>query len=92
MPLSRMLVFLYSWPVMARRRGEAMTGEELRQIRKRLGLTQVQLAEQIGVTSTTLARWERSEVGIGEPVARLVRFVASSAPKTRRRRTEHGAR
>ena len=32
------------------------------------------------LASNTVARWERGEVGIGEPVARLIRFVASSVP------------
>ena len=66
---------------MGRPRGDAMTGEELRRIRKGLGLTQVQLAERLGVTSTSVARWERDEVGIGEPVARLTRLLASAALK-----------
>jgi len=74
-----------------RPRGEAMTGAEVRRVRQRLGLTQVQLAAKLGVTENTLARWERGSVGIGEPVARLIRFVASSEPKPRGR-TKHGAR
>ena len=53
-----------------------MTGSELRRIRKRLGLTQVQLAERLGVTGNTVARQERGEVRITEPVARLIRYVA----------------
>ena len=48
-----------------------MTGDQLRRIRRRLRLTQAQLAESIGVTPTTLARWERDEVGISEVAARL---------------------
>jgi transcriptional regulator with XRE-family HTH domain len=54
-----------------------MTGAELRRIRTRLGLTQVQMAARLGVTNTTVARWERDEVGIGEVVARFVRLVAA---------------
>jgi putative transcriptional regulator len=61
-----------------------MTGKELRQIRKGLGLTQQQLAARIGVTSNSLARWERGEVGISEPVARLVRVLAQPHPPRRR--------
>jgi len=52
-----------------------MTGGELRHIRKRLGFTQVALAEQIGVSSNTVARWERDEVPIRKSMARLVRLV-----------------
>lgn len=49
-----------------------MTGKELQQRRKQLRLTQVQLADRIGVTSTCLARWERGERRISEPAARLL--------------------
>lgn len=53
-----------------------MTGKDLRRIRKRLGLTQVQLAERIGVTANTIARQERGEVRISEPEARLLLLLA----------------
>lgn len=53
-----------------------VTATQLRTLRTALGLTQVQLAEQLGVTSTTVARWERGEVAIAEPAARLVRLLA----------------
>lgn len=53
-----------------------MTGLELRRIRKRLGLTQQAFAKKIGVTANTVARWERGAVGIGEPIARLIRLLA----------------
>lgn len=53
-----------------------MKGEELRSIRKTLGITQVQLAEKMGVVSNSVARWERDEVAISEPVARLARILA----------------
>ena len=49
-----------------------MKGKTLRAIRKRLGLTQAELAKQIGVTGNTLARWERDELPIREPIARLI--------------------
>ena len=65
-----------------------MTGSELRRIRTRLGLTQAAMAARLGVSGNTVARWERDEVRITEPVARLIAFVAGSAAKpTGRRRT-----
>ena len=74
-----------------RRRGEAMTGEALRRLRRRLGLTQLQLAERLGTRANTVYRWEAGLVGIGEVQARLLRFLAaqsrsalsSTHPKTR---------
>ena len=63
-----------------------MTGDELRRLRRRLGLTQVQLAERLGVTSTSVARWERGERAISEPVARLVRLLGEMSGKPTRKR------
>lgn len=41
-----------------------MTGKKLREYRKKLGLTQESLAEKLGTTGNTVARWEREEIGI----------------------------
>jgi transcriptional regulator with XRE-family HTH domain len=58
-----------------------MKGAELRTIRKRLDKTQSQLAEAVGVATNTIARYERDEMRISEPVARLVRTIAESKRK-----------
>ena len=58
-----------------------MNGKELRTIRDKHGWTQVQLAEKLGVTPNTVARWERDEVGIREPMARLIQSVHSVEKK-----------
>jgi transcriptional regulator with XRE-family HTH domain len=58
-------------------------GEELKSIRKKLGWTQVQMAKAIGVDPNTVARWERNEVGISEPIARFIRTVAKTKKKAR---------
>ncbi len=54
-----------------------MTGGEIRALRGKLGWTQVALAEAIGVTSNTVARWERGEMAISEPAARLLKRIAA---------------
>jgi transcriptional regulator with XRE-family HTH domain len=38
-----------------------MTPEELRTVRKEMGMTQVQLATALGMTSNAVAMWERGE-------------------------------
>ncbi len=53
-----------------------VSGRELRSIRQKLALTQAALAEAIGVTSNTVARWERGEMAISEPAARLLEKLA----------------
>jgi len=52
-----------------------MTGKELKSIRKSLGLTQADFAALVGVAPNSIARQERGEMGIREPLARLVRLI-----------------
>jgi DNA-binding transcriptional regulator YiaG len=51
----------------------------LNRIRRRLRLTQKVLAERLGISSNTLARHERNELPIREPLARLILCVAHLA-------------
>lgn len=60
-----------------------MQGSKLRAIRKALGLTQVEFAVKIGVASNSVARWERGEMKITEPVAKLV-LLLQHTPKRKR--------
>jgi len=53
-----------------------MKGAELRRLRKRMKLTQKELASKLGVTENTVARWERDEVKISEVAARFARTIA----------------
>ncbi len=63
-----------------------MSGDALRQLRLRLGLTQAGLARRLGVTANTIARWERDERTPGRPALRLLRLLArhgdADAPRT----------
>jgi DNA-binding transcriptional regulator YiaG len=52
-----------------------MRGAECRRIRLSLELTQVKFAERLGVTGNTVARWERDETAIREPMAKLIRLL-----------------
>lgn len=48
-----------------------MNGTLLRALRRKLNWTQAQLADALGVAANTVARYERGELKIPEPVARL---------------------
>ena len=61
-----------------------MTGTELVALRRRLKLTQVAFAERLGVHANTAARYERDEIAIPEPVARLAKLLTRERPRKRR--------
>ena len=42
-----------------------MNKQTIRELRTAAGLTQKQLAERVGVTANTVARWERGMVTVG---------------------------
>ena len=58
-----------------------MVGKELRAIRAQLRLTQVELAELVGVASNTVARWERDEMAMRERKARLIQGIYATGKK-----------
>ena len=57
-----------------------MNGHEIKAIRTRKGLTQQQFAEIVGVSSNTIARWEREELGISDVMISRLSEVAASIP------------
>lgn len=63
-----------------------VTGEELRRIRRRLGLTQAGLAARLGIEANSLARLERGERAVSATLALLARLLAQPAPAGRGRR------
>jgi putative transcriptional regulator len=52
-----------------------MTGTQIKDIRKALGYTQAKLAEEVGVTANTVARYERDELKPSPPVLKLLKLV-----------------
>jgi len=56
---------------------------EFVRIREALGLTQAELAEEIGVHRVTVARWETGDRNIPEPVARLVQRIREERRRKR---------
>jgi transcriptional regulator with XRE-family HTH domain len=58
-----------------------MTGKEVRAIRRKMGLTQQELADRVGVARNTIARWEMGVMGVRESAARLLRLLAAPGKK-----------
>jgi transcriptional regulator with XRE-family HTH domain len=58
---------------------ELVTADQLRRLRRRLGLTQASLAELVGVPANTIARWERGEMEMRPSMDRLVRLSVEAA-------------
>ena len=54
---------------------KALSPKEMRFLRKQMELTQAELARYLGVTSQTVARFEKGDTEIPGPVDRLVRFA-----------------
>jgi putative transcriptional regulator len=52
-----------------------ITGEEIKELRRSLGYTQARLAEELGVTPNTVARYERDEFKPSAPVQKLLRML-----------------
>ena len=68
----------------AKGHNHVMTPDELKRLRARLGLTQEGLANQLGVSRETVARWEIGSRGITEPIVRLLARLAAEARAERK--------
>jgi transcriptional regulator with XRE-family HTH domain len=61
----------------------SMKGKELSAIRARLKWTQAEMAAAVGVATNTIARYERNELKIPEPTARLILSLRAKEKKKR---------
>ncbi|HVF51422.1 MAG TPA: helix-turn-helix domain-containing protein [Pyrinomonadaceae bacterium] len=52
-----------------------MTAAQVKELRKALGYTQARLAEELGVTPNTVARYERGEFKPSAPVLKLLKLL-----------------
>jgi putative zinc finger/helix-turn-helix YgiT family protein len=57
--------------------GHVLGGEEVRFIRKALGLSQAALADRLGVHRVSVARWESGEVPADGPTSVAIRALAA---------------
>ena len=62
-----------------------MTGDELRQVRLRLGLTQDELRQRLGVARVTVARWEIGLRRVPELAVRLMQHVAKEVKEKQKK-------
>ncbi len=63
-----------------------MTGREVRNIRQRLGLTQRELADRLGVARNTVTRWELGLMGVKESAARLLQILGAQQKSKAKKR------
>jgi DNA-binding transcriptional regulator YiaG len=63
-----------------------MTGEELKTLRAKLGLTQDELGKRLGVARVTVTRWEIGLRRVPELAARLVQHVARAVRAGQKKR------
>jgi len=63
-----------------------MKGADVRRLRRRLRLTQAELAARVGVHKLTVSRWESGRGGVPEPTARLLALLAATVPTPTRKR------
>jgi DNA-binding transcriptional regulator YiaG len=54
-----------------------MTGSDIREMRRELSMTQVEMGALIGVAGNTVARWERGELRPSPMAQRLIRIAAA---------------
>src|SRR5262245_11402611 len=62
-----------------------MQPEEVRQVRRVLGISQATLAQLVGVATNSVARWEQGRLGIRESAARLMQRLLEDAQRERAR-------
>jgi putative transcriptional regulator len=60
-----------------------MTGTQIKDLRRNLGYTQARLAEEVGVSPNTIARYERDEFKPSPPVLKLLKLLAMVATERR---------
>jgi len=72
-----------------------MTPAQFRAIRERLGLSQAQLADRLGVAMNSVSRWEIGEREIHPMTAKLITFLEHEHRRAKRgtkNPTKRGAR
>lgn len=53
---------------------EEITGEKLRELRKKFRLTQIELGQKLGIKQGSITRWERGDYEISIPYQKLFTY------------------
>ena len=67
-----------------------MTKEQLKQARQSLGLTQEQLADEIGASLASVRNWEQSRCKVNRVAAKQIETMLKSIAKQTGDTDEHG--
>ena len=67
-----------------------MTGSELQEARRKLGLTQEQLADEIGASLASVRNWEQGRCKVNRVAAKQVETMLKSIEKQAGDTNEHG--
>jgi DNA-binding transcriptional regulator YiaG len=63
-----------------------VTGSEVREIRRALGMSQPEFAELVGVHAISVSKWETGAMGIRRTTEKLIRLLAASQRNRKERR------
>ena len=55
-----------------------LKGEEVRYLRKHLGMSQAKFAQLLNIDKTNISKWENGEINIGPQSDRLIRLVVTA--------------
>ncbi|WP_318374832.1 helix-turn-helix domain-containing protein [Enterobacter sp.] len=59
---------------------QPMSGEEIRAVRAKYGMSQAVLASTMGMTVASVSKWERGEIKPSGPALRLLNTLAAKGP------------
>lgn len=59
-----------------------ITGEKLRELRKKFGLTQQDLGDELGIRRSSIARWEKGDREITIPYQKLFNYFFRDLEKS----------
>ncbi|WP_318365309.1 helix-turn-helix domain-containing protein [Enterobacter sp.] len=60
---------------------KAMSGEEIKALRVRWGMSQSVLAHTLGMSKESVSKWERNEIKPSGPALRILNTLASKGPE-----------